>query len=200
VSDVYDGLANFYNRVEEGEVALAERASAVRKWTVVTPTVSSVGFVNYARYTQRKAVCKTGIIYWVDSSQLANLQDWGITNPLLLAWELLPYSFVVDWFIPVGDWLATVDYSLGLSFKEGFESYMTTAESMRVYKPKPHATIQRTVSGTDTFGEATFRRVKLTSFPSAPFKSVDKNGLRGKRIANALALLGVAFGRKTKRR
>lgn len=29
----------------------------------------------------------------------------GFTNPALLAWELLPFSFVLDWVIDVGSWL-----------------------------------------------------------------------------------------------
>lgn len=29
----------------------------------------------------------------------------GLTAPELVAWELVPYSFVADWFIPIGDWL-----------------------------------------------------------------------------------------------
>lgn len=29
----------------------------------------------------------------------------GLTDPLSVAWELLPYSFVVDWFIPIGTYL-----------------------------------------------------------------------------------------------
>jgi len=32
-------------------------------------------------------------------------QMLGLLNPELVAWELLPYSFVADWFIPIGDWL-----------------------------------------------------------------------------------------------
>lgn len=29
----------------------------------------------------------------------------GLTNPELVAWELLPFSFVADWFIPIGSYL-----------------------------------------------------------------------------------------------
>lgn len=29
----------------------------------------------------------------------------GLTDPASVAWELLPYSFVVDWFIPIGNYL-----------------------------------------------------------------------------------------------
>lgn len=32
----------------------------------------------------------------------------GITNPALVAWELVPFSFVADWFIPIGNYLDTV--------------------------------------------------------------------------------------------
>lgn len=30
----------------------------------------------------------------------------GLTDPVSIAWELVPYSFVVDWFIPIGSWLS----------------------------------------------------------------------------------------------
>lgn len=33
------------------------------------------------------------------------LDQWGISNPLAIAWELVPYSFVVDWFVNVGNFL-----------------------------------------------------------------------------------------------
>lgn len=29
----------------------------------------------------------------------------GLANPELVLWELLPYSFVADWFIPIGSWM-----------------------------------------------------------------------------------------------
>jgi len=37
-----------------------------------------------------------------DESVLAKL---GLLDPLSVVWELLPFSFVADWFIPIGQWI-----------------------------------------------------------------------------------------------
>jgi hypothetical protein len=37
---------------------------------------------------------------------LALNRSLGLTNPLEIAWEVVPYSFVVDWFLPVGSYLS----------------------------------------------------------------------------------------------
>jgi hypothetical protein len=33
-------------------------------------------------------------------------RSMGLTNPAAIAWEVVPYSFVVDWFLPVGSYLS----------------------------------------------------------------------------------------------
>lgn len=32
-------------------------------------------------------------------------RTWGLYDPVSIAWELVPFSFVIDWFIPVGQFL-----------------------------------------------------------------------------------------------
>lgn len=51
----------------------------------------------------------------------AFLNQFDISNPAALAWELLPYSFVVDWFIPVGDWLRVMNATAGITFKNPYQ-------------------------------------------------------------------------------
>lgn len=51
---------------------------------------------------------QTGGDAWTTAQQL------GLTNPALLAWELIPYSFVVDWFLNVGDFLEASQVIKGL--------------------------------------------------------------------------------------
>lgn len=63
-----------------------------------------------------------------------SLSQCGIDNPLAVAWELVPYSFVVDWFFGVGDYLnnSQVFFS-GLSYKAGTETFWTSLVSEREY-------------------------------------------------------------------
>lgn len=54
------------------------------------------------------------------------LTQLGLTNPLALGWELLPFSFVADWFLPVGDYLNLLDATYGWNFKAGSQSTKVT--------------------------------------------------------------------------
>lgn len=37
------------------------------------------------------------------------LENYGLTPDFYVIWDMIPYSFIVDWFIPVGDLLSVVD-------------------------------------------------------------------------------------------
>jgi hypothetical protein len=39
------------------------------------------------------------------------LQTYGLTPDFYVIWDMIPYSFIVDWFIPVGDMLGVLDAS-----------------------------------------------------------------------------------------
>lgn len=42
------------------------------------------------------------------TASLGVLVSSGLTDPASVAWEKLPYSFVADWFIPIGPWLEAI--------------------------------------------------------------------------------------------
>jgi hypothetical protein len=48
----------------------------------------------------------------------------GLSDPASLAWELLPYSFVIDWFIPIGNYLQQLNFAQSLKGKYVTSSLM----------------------------------------------------------------------------
>lgn len=66
---------------------------------------------------------------WLEISnpQLSQLQQLGLTNPALVAWELVPYSFVFDWFISVGSYLQGVTALHGITVRKAMSSELLTA-------------------------------------------------------------------------
>lgn len=54
-------------------------------------------------------------------------QQLGLTNPVSLAWELMPYSFVVNWFVDIGSFLSQFDAFSGLRLLECSETYTREA-------------------------------------------------------------------------
>jgi len=60
----------------------------------------------------------------------------GFTNPKNVAWELLPLSFVIDWFLPIGHWLNSLSALDGLVLKESYKTVFiveTMTQSMDLY-------------------------------------------------------------------
>jgi hypothetical protein len=66
------------------------------------------------------SVAKAGGKLRVTCTMTAELETLGLLNPLSLAWELLPYSFVIDWFLPIGDYLAATTASAGMTWVNGW--------------------------------------------------------------------------------
>lgn len=82
-------------------IATGSGGSGVAQQTTVT-MFGSVEVTYEAKFT----VSQTGI---------RELNRLGISNPLSLGWELLPWSFVVDWFLPIGNYLNSLDAFNGLT-------------------------------------------------------------------------------------
>ncbi len=131
-----------------------------------------------------------------DNSALATLSREGLTNPLTLAWELLPFSFVVDWFIPIGKYFDCLDAALGWQFKGGTKSVM---QRMNYYATNPRNTPGTGFSGSNTVrAKAHVRKLVRTTYGSSPLPTLphfsDKKS--SMHVANGIALLGAAFTTK----
>ena len=59
----------------------------------------------------------------ITNPNTAMMQQFGIANPVAIAWELVPFSFVLDWFVNVGDYLNSLTDFVGVELKNA--SYTT---------------------------------------------------------------------------
>lgn len=64
-----------------------------------------------------------GAMIQVESDSANHGSMLGLTNPIGLAWELLPLSFVADWFINVGDCLNQFSTLVGKRYIVGYETF-----------------------------------------------------------------------------
>lgn len=138
----------------------------------------------------------------VSNALLDTLKSTGITDPALLAWELLPYSFVLDWFVPVNNYLKQWQAGLGLDFKQGFVTTKTLIRgnaSIVAGYPNGFGGGLSTPSGLGSLTASDYTvimsRQPLTSFPSpAPLRW--EPNLSPAKYVSGWALLNQIFGSK----
>lgn len=143
---------------------------------------------NFADCFGRTEICHTGKIFFrIPDSDLSALHQLGLINPLEVAWAIVPYSFVVDWFLPVGSVLEAVSARFGVTFVDGY--YGRRVKSHYSSKEKFSATLKKLVSSapvcdTDTFA---YRREKMSTMPWPGFYV--KSPFSTSHVTSALALL-----------
>jgi len=127
----------------------------------------------------------------------AYLGRLGLTNPIDLAWELLPLSFVVDWFLPVGSFTNNLDSTSGLIFMGGTKStikeyqldYSATTIPLSMMPTAPWPIVGMR---TGSQKKIEIERKVLTDFPYPALPSF-KDPFSTTHNANGLALMKVLF-------
>jgi hypothetical protein len=122
-----------------------------------------------------------------------DIRRWTSLNPASIAWELMPYSFVVDWFYDIGGMLRRFESALlyGKQFKKGYQSEL-------YYH---HSAFQRNglqdsvLPGYQFYGELTawvrrvqFERIVFASLPTGQLPTI-RADLGSSRLLSAAALL-----------
>lgn len=158
------------------------------------------GGQRFVRVKTDKVSASLILNYTVSSQTLAIASSLGLTNPMFLAWEVVPLSFVVDWFLPIGNFLEQMSAFHGLAFHSGcISAKRETTESWSYgnslvpdtlgWAGDHYYTMVATSAGgggatVDYFG---FDRWKLFGFPTPSFPSLDaKVGWKNAAVAAAL--------------
>jgi hypothetical protein len=113
MSDIYGGLEELSKSLETG-VYRFQKTSESMTFRSTASGVKSYSQEPYICYRTTNVSQRARARYRIKYAGLKQLSQIGITNPALLAWELIPYSFVIDWVFPVGDFLSSLDALNGI--------------------------------------------------------------------------------------
>jgi len=142
--------------------------------------------------------CWVSLYYEMTNPQLADASSLGLVQPCEVVWEMLPYSFVVDWFLPIGSWLQSQSADAGFTFKGGSLSQKSSLFGARTSNVE-WEDFQNASTSFRAIGSLPIVNGKAESFvrtclDSSPVPGVYvKNPLSPKHMLNGLALLRQAF-------
>lgn len=108
----------------------------------------------------------------------------GLTNPIATLWELVPLSFVANWFVSIGDVLNALDAGVGLDFVSGYKTTVVKGESKMLYNEQSGWTTQGSYSTTHFAME----REVLTR-PDVPPLHLKTGGLGTGQLTSLAAIL-----------
>lgn len=99
------------------------------------------------------------------ASLLSAMVELGLNNPWAIAWELVPFSFVVDWILPIDKVLNSFTAPLGVTFVDGYLDKRIAGkfEALRL-----NPGLGRYISGTRPkakFKLMAFQRVRYLTWP-----------------------------------
>lgn len=126
----------------------------------------------------------------------------GLLNPVATLWELTPLSFVIDWFLPIGDYLSSLDAMVGVSVtstwmsnkQEGgytLASYQTEAWGNSPVYPYPRVLLGYNRYGAQTMKYRRYTRTTPSSL-SLPRPNIQRS-LSSLRLFDAVALARQSF-------
>lgn len=120
------------------------------------------------------------------SEDISTARSLGLLNPAEVVWELVPYSFVVDWFLPIGSYLSAWGQIPKLKGR-----FLTTERAAWKQGPVLSGTWKADLDKLKT-PQSSFAMIRTPStslsVPSPTFRSVP-SALSPRRILSAIALI-----------
>jgi hypothetical protein len=145
--------------------------------------------VNYA--AEERAHCS--LVYRLKNPLTRELANLGITNPLSTAYELTTLSFVLDWALPVGDYLNLLDADFGWEFLTGSSTLTQRVTGNGLYfKNSGNYSVDGDTTQIRFNNFSMFREVH-TSSPWPVFPTLKNPLSNTTRTTSALALLAKVF-------
>jgi hypothetical protein len=197
----YDAMKNYPGLI------LHARGSARKSFSKAVPFTRSYGYGTTKPYTgsvsfySRRSffvdsdesgsfAAQVGCTYRVTNPTLMASTSFGLVNVPLAAWELLPLSFVADWFVNVSDVLAQLDAWTGRQYLSGYTTKVL--RNARTARSRMGAMQSGYINEGFTPASSTVRIVVMerTVNPNPPFVYPQiYAAINGKRLVDAISLL-----------
>jgi len=126
---------------------------------------------------------------------------FGLVNPLEVVWELIPFSFVADWFLPIGNYLSALDVPFRVSHLGGTYGRRIQTTMTTVPKTKSGGNSKTSYSGFTGQGSYIWvQRTKMASIPTIGLLETSfKFDLSSNQVMSSISLLNQQLSRLGKR-
>ena len=119
IGDIYDAIDVFNSPVDDFFPVVQESIIVPAK---VLKPVASGGYYDRMTIGASKIKSRAGCKVRINNPNLHLANQLGLTNPALIAYELIPFSFVANWFVSVEEFLSQGTDYLGLTVTDGWYS------------------------------------------------------------------------------
>lgn len=152
-------------------------------------SISEDGTFKISKSGKHTFTCAYSVSLGVLNPVSRNLAALGLSNPALIIWEKVPFSFVVDWFVPIGSFLEDLDT---------FTGYTTINSCRSELHSESNSCVMITKDGSRGPGEYEGKVIKFERFtdvslsPPSPFANLGKK-LGMSKLTSAFALAKLIF-------
>lgn len=189
MADIYS-VCDILSREHNGDVVY--RKAAQKVWGART----SSEYYGTDDFKGTERVVLTGRCL-VTNPNLLLANRLGLINPQQWVWDAIPWSFVVDWWLPVGKFLGNFTASVGLTFVD--TSVTRTREGIGVIHRRVQVSLRPERFALVRAGSyRAKRKVREVGPLPQPFKVPYGTGLGVERAQNAVALILQMFSKGVK--
>lgn len=188
-------LADTFEAARSMEAITAgPRKQVFRRSHTVKRTIEGSSSPSYYSQMVNRTTRRT--IYYEMEEELSFARQLGLLDPMSVAWELTPWSFVVDWFIPIGSYIDLLNTIPSLKGR-----FLTTTKVTAKFSGPPVwlgaskpprfivDVLTRVPDQNEVANGVRLRRTVSNSHPSVPLPTFSAKGaVHGKRVWNSIAL------------
>lgn len=185
MSDIHDAYGLIRGDLNVQKFLVYGKGSSKRSSNVSNTLRDPSAGITYRRIWDAEQVTFTRLVGELSSVRWHQAAQVGLINPLSIAWEVVPFSFVVDWFMPVGNVLEALTARAGLTFRSGTITNLTGG-TCRI-SVDPSSTPRPSVLGSLQMDCYFMQRIKLADWP-LPMFYAKESPFSTTHVLSALAL------------